>query len=79
MQTKEGEPSSVKCPMLNSTNYTVWVIRMKNLLKAHKVWAITETTTEEDDKNDMVIALLFQAIPEALILQVGELNTAKKV
>lgn len=27
----------------------------------------------------MAIALLFQAIPEALVLQVGELDTAKKV
>ena len=27
----------------------------------------------------MAVVLLFQSIPEVLILQVGELNTAKKV
>ena len=80
---KEGEQSSIKCPMLTSTNYTVWAIRMKNILRVHKVWSIVETATEDDDKNDdkndMATALLFQAIPEALVLQVGELDTAKKV
>ncbi|XP_022562478.1 uncharacterized protein LOC111208054 [Brassica napus] len=79
MKTNVGERSYIKCPMLNSTNYTVWAIRMKNMLKVHKVWSIIETATEEDDKNDMAIALLFQAIPETLVLQVGELDTAKKV
>ena len=25
-----GGSSSIKCPMLNATNYTVWAIRMTN-------------------------------------------------
>ena len=79
MKTKVGERSYIKCPMLNSTNYTVWAIRMKNMLKFHMVWSIIVTATEEDDKKDMAIALLFKAIPEALVLQVGELDTSKKV
>lgn len=41
--------------------------------------SIIETASDEDDKNDVAIALLFQAIPETLVLQVGELDTAKKV
>ena len=52
---------------------------MKILLKVHKVWEIVESETTDDEKNDMAIALIFQSIPEALILQVGELDTAKKV
>lgn len=77
-KTKEGD-YSIKCPMLTSTNYTVWAIRMKNVLKVHKVWNIVETASEEEDKNDIAIGLLFQAIPETLVLQVGELKTANKV
>ena len=38
-----------------------------------------ETESDASDKNDMATALLFQSILEALILQVGELETAKKV
>lgn len=38
-----------------------------------------EAETDDDEKNNKAIALLFQSIPETLILQVGELDTAKKV
>jgi len=33
-----GGPSSIQCPMLKSTNYTVWDMRMRSTLKVHKVW-----------------------------------------
>lgn len=75
---KEGG-SSIKCPILSSTNYTVWAMRMKILLKVHKVWDIIETEAVDDEKNNMAMALLFQSVPEAFVLQVGELDSAKKV
>lgn len=81
-KTKEGGgTSSIVCPMLNPTNYTVWAMRMKIALKVHKVWEVIETESEMTDaeKNNMAIALLFQSIPETLILQVGELDTAIKI
>lgn len=79
-KTKDGETSTIKCPMLTSSNYTVWEIRMKILLKVHKVWNIIEAPTDgEVEKNTLAMALLFQAIPETLVLQVGGLDTAKKV
>lgn len=82
-KTKEGGgssgSSSIKCPMLNTSNYTVWAIRMKALLKVHKAWRVVETGKDDGDQNDLAIALIFQSIPEALILQVGDLDTAKEV
>ena len=74
-----GGSSSIKCPMLNSTNYTVWAIRMKIALKVYKVWEAIKDEATEGEKNNMAMALLLQSIPEALILQVGELDTSKKV
>lgn len=80
VKTKEERgPSSISCPMLNTMNYTVWAMRMKLLLKVHKVWEVVENESDAVDKNDMATALLFQSVPEALILQVGELESAKKV
>ena len=76
---KGGGSSTIKCPMLTTTNYTVWAMRMKITLEVHKVWDTIEDELTEGDKNDMAVALLFQSIPETLILQVGELHTAKKV
>lgn len=74
-----GGPSSLSCPMLNRTNYTVWAMRIKVLLKVNEVWEVVETESDNIKKNNMAMALLFQSIPETLILQVGELDTAKKV
>lgn len=74
-----GGPSSIKCPMLSATNYTVWALRMKITLRVHKVWEAVETEMSDNEKNDMALALLFQSIPENLNLQVGELETAKQV
>ena len=76
---KDGRTSSIRCQKLTKTNYTVWEIRMKILLKVHKPWDIIEKESDETDKNDMAIALIFQSIPEALILQVGAIDNAKKV
>ncbi|KAG7585622.1 Ribonuclease H-like superfamily [Arabidopsis thaliana x Arabidopsis arenosa] len=74
-----GGSSSIQCPMLSSTNYTFWKIRMTMALKVHKVWEAVEPGTEDVDKNNMTSALLLQSIPEALTLQVGKLENAKKI
>ncbi|XP_024013779.1 uncharacterized protein LOC112087880 [Eutrema salsugineum] len=76
---KEMSTSTIQCPMLNSTNYTVWAMKMRILLRVHKVWDIVETELDDADKNDIAMALIFQSIPEAAVLQIGGLDTAKKV
>lgn len=79
LKSTAAGPSSIKCPMLTSSNYTVWSIRMKVNLKVNKVWETIEPGEKNEEKNNMAIALLFQSIPEALILQVGDLDTSKAV
>ena len=68
-----GGSSSIKCPMLNSTNYTVWAIRMEIALKVHKIWEAIKDEATEGEKNNMEMALLLQSIPEVLILQSASL------
>ncbi|XP_026378905.1 uncharacterized protein LOC113273387 [Papaver somniferum] len=79
MRAKEFTPPSIQCPILNATNYTVWAMKMKILMKIYKVWETIEPGTEDVDKNNISIGLLFQAIPESLVLQVGEQETSKKI
>lgn len=75
-----GGAASITCPMLTSTNYTFWAMRMRSILRVNKVWeTIDAVQIEDEEKNDLAIALLFESIPENLVLQVGELDTAKKV
>lgn len=76
---KNGGSSSIQCPMLNDTNYTVWTMRMQAALKVHKVWEAIDTGEKSGDKNDVARALLFQSIPESLLLQVGNLDAAKEI
>lgn len=52
-------------------------MRMKVALKLHKVWETIDPGEAEGEKGDIVRALLFQSIPETLILQVKNLDTAK--
>lgn len=48
-QKKTGS-SSIKCPVLSATNYTVWAIKMKILLKVLKVCDIIEAEGGDDEK-----------------------------
>ena len=79
VRTKEFTPPTIQCPILNATNYTVWRMRMKVLLKIYKVWETIEPGIKDPDKNNIAIGLLFQAIPESMILQVGEQETSKGI
>lgn len=65
--------------MLNSSNYTVWAMRMKIAFKICEVWETINPGVKDEKKNNMATAFLFQSISEALILQVGEIDTAKGV
>ncbi|KAG7588970.1 Zinc finger CCHC-type [Arabidopsis suecica] len=76
---KDHIPSSIKCPMLTSTNYTVWAMRMRMMLRVHKVWDTIEPGSTDVDKNDIATVLIFQSISEALTLQVGDQATPKAI
>lgn len=74
-----GGSSSIKCLMLTSSNYTYWAMRMKITMKVHEIWEAIKEESTDVKKNNLATALLFQSIPETLVLQVGEHDTAKKV
>ncbi|XP_024006432.1 uncharacterized protein PHLOEM PROTEIN 2-LIKE A7-like [Eutrema salsugineum] len=76
---KESTPTSIQCPMLTSTNYTVWAMRMRVLLRINKVWEEIEPGSTDANKKDIATGLLFQAVPENLILQVGEQESPKGI
>ena len=78
-KTREVVPSTVVYPMLSSTNYTVWVMRMKVLLRVHKVWESIKPGTYNEDMKDITTALLFQSILENLIFQVGDVDSPKEI
>ncbi|XP_076897322.1 uncharacterized protein LOC143550582 [Bidens hawaiensis] len=74
-----GNQDAFQSPMLTSTNYTVWAIRMKVLLNVHKFWDTIDPGATDNDKNNIAIALIYQSIWEATIMQVGNLESAKEI
>ncbi|XP_010474532.1 PREDICTED: uncharacterized protein LOC104754068 [Camelina sativa] len=76
-RTKDLGSPSIQCPMLTSINYTVWSIRMRVTLRVSEVWETIDPGSTDQKMNDVATALLFQSIPESLILQVGDQGSAK--
>lgn len=69
----------IRCSMLSPTNYTVWSMRMKVMLRLYEVWDTIDPESDDAKKNNMAIALIFKSVPEALILPKGEHDTSKKI
>ncbi|KAL4566634.1 hypothetical protein LXL04_030754 [Taraxacum kok-saghyz] len=63
VRIKQVGATSVACPMLTQTNYTVWSLRIK----------------KNEKKNNLAMGLLYQAIPEFLIMQIGEVESSKEL
>ncbi|XP_023750922.1 uncharacterized protein LOC111899299 [Lactuca sativa] len=78
VRVKEIGSTTVRCPMLTPTNYTVWSLRMKVVLRIHKAWTVIDPGTDKNDEKDyLAIGLLYQAIPEDSIMQIGDVESAK--
>ncbi|PWA46656.1 zinc finger, CCHC-type [Artemisia annua] len=81
-EAKEGGLTmNFRCPILNSTNYTIWALKIRAIFNVHGIWEAVEPTagTEVDQKkNNTAIAMLYQALPENMILQIANLTSAKE-
>ena len=81
--TKETLTFNLQTPMLTSTNYTIWAVRVKAILSANGLWEVVEptegTSTVDVKKDRTAIAYLFQAIPEDMVMQVASHPTAKEI
>src|ERR1044071_3985824 len=80
--TKETLTFNLQTPMLTSTNYTIWAVRVKAILSANGLWEVVEptegTSTVDVKKDRTAIAYLFQAILEDMVMQVKEIWEALK-
>lgn len=78
--TKEGNSVSLQYQVLNKTNYIVSSLCMKAIFNVNGAWEMIDTGTSRDRKRpNMAVALLFQALLEGQIMQVGNYETAKEM
>ncbi|KAD6796064.1 hypothetical protein E3N88_06960 [Mikania micrantha] len=78
--TKENSNLSFQCPILTTTNYPIWSLRIKAIFRAHGIWEAIEPGTDVDPRKDnSAIAYLYQSLPEDLVLQIAHCEHAKDI
>lgn len=73
---------SLAYPLLSSTNYTAWAIKVEAILDAQGLWeAVNPAKGEVADarKDKTTRAQLLQALPEDILMQVSQKKTAKEL
>ncbi|XP_014660367.1 uncharacterized protein LOC106804213 [Setaria italica] len=66
--------------MLAENNYGVWAVKMKIFLRTQGVWAAVESKSPVDEKMDQItLAAIVQAVPEAVVIAISEEEKVKKV
>lgn len=84
METSKGKESSsfgLSYPMLTKSNYTAWAMKMKVFMQAHGVWEAIESKDPraviEDKVDKRAMAIIYQGIPEDLLLSIADKKTSK--
>ncbi|KAD3337349.1 hypothetical protein E3N88_32869 [Mikania micrantha] len=70
----------LQCPKLTETNYTAWALMMETILKAYGLRETIEVKEAVDDKKvHTTKAMIFQTLPQDVLMQVAQYSTAKEV
>ncbi|GJT59667.1 zinc finger, CCHC-type containing protein [Tanacetum coccineum] len=73
---------SLQCPKLTEANYTTWALMMETILKAYGIWetiVAKEGVTTNEKKENTSKAIIFQTLPQDVLMQVAQYSTAKEV
>ncbi|GJU75608.1 hypothetical protein Tco_1272678 [Tanacetum coccineum] len=71
---------ALQCPKLNESNYTTWAIMMETILKAYGLWETLEATEKVDERKiHTTKAMILTTLPEDILMQVAQYETAKEV
>ncbi|GJZ16522.1 zinc finger, CCHC-type containing protein [Tanacetum coccineum] len=84
----------LQCPKLTDTNYTTWALMMETILKAYGLWKVIDAQKETDGKKktggeqetaidekaeNTAKGMIFQTLPQDMLMQVAQYTTAKEV
>ena len=54
---------SAQYPMLTRTNYDEWLVLMKVMLKARRLWAAVTVGTADEDEDQPAIEAILKSVP----------------
>ena len=79
----KGGSIGLTYPMLARSNYTAWALKMRVFMQAQGAWSAVEPSDSKatiDEKIDKVaMAMIYQGIPEEVLLSLADKKSAKKV
>lgn len=80
-KSKEGS-FGLSYPMLTKSNYAVWATKMKVFMQAYGVWEAIEPkdpkSTAEEKTDKRALAIIYQGLPDDMLLTVAEKKTSKE-
>lgn len=78
----KGPSIGLSYPTLTKNNYTSWSLKMKVYLQAQGVWVAIEPTDPkvavEEKMDKIALAMLYQGLPEDMLLSIADKGTAKQ-
>jgi hypothetical protein len=81
--SKVQENVALKCVQLMDSNYTTWAVLMETILKAYGLWETINpkegSSVTDEKKMHTTKAMIFQTIPQDILMQVAQYETAKEV
>ncbi|XP_074351747.1 uncharacterized protein LOC141690888 [Apium graveolens] len=81
LKSKEGS-LGLNYPMLSKNNYTTWSLKMKVNMEAQGVWEAIESDGKKSQvevrTDKMALAIIYQSIPEEILLSVAEKKSAQE-
>ena len=76
--TTRGASIPIHYPMLSETNYGIWAVKMKIILRSLGVWSVIEGADTDDDKDQGAMVAISQAVPDDVMMAIAEKQTAKE-
>nr|TKR75200.1 hypothetical protein D5086_0000287190 [Populus alba] len=75
---RRGASIPIHYPMLSETNYGIWAVKMKIILRSLGVWSVIEGADTDDDKDQGAMVAISQAVPDDVMMAIAEKKTAKE-
>lgn len=76
---EKGGSVFVTYPMLTKSNYSIWAIKMKALMRAQGVWDAVESTVSgkvDDMMDQKALTAIYQSIPDDVFAFIAEKTTS---
>ncbi|XP_020579810.1 protein NRT1/ PTR FAMILY 5.2-like [Phalaenopsis equestris] len=76
--TTRGASIPIQSPMLSETNYSIWAVKMKIILRSLRVWSVIEGEEKDDDKDQGAMVAISQVVPDDVMMVIAEKETTKE-